>query len=93
MFLFINRHRRAALALLTLSVAVLVSAIVWAVPGSNSGQWQLRTDFECGNNNLYCVVWEFSPGVTTGEPCCVTASDYAFNIPVCTSFEVFPVDP
>jgi len=92
MFQAMNRHRKTTLALLSLSAALLISVIVWAVPGGNSGGWALSEDFECIDTPLYCVVWEFSPGEPSGPPCCVTASNLAFNVPTCTNFRTEPID-
>ncbi len=85
---FIKRHRKATLIGSSLSAALLISTLVWAVPGGNTGQWVLRDNFECVDTSLYCVVWEFSPGETTAEPCCVTAANFAFNVPSCSNYDV-----
>jgi len=91
MFQFVNRYRRTTLVLLGLSIALLISAFASAFPGSGNGRWVQTSDFRCSDSELYCVVWEFSPGDDLEDeegPCCVTQTDYFLNQPTCTSFRL-----
>ena len=84
MFRVMSRHRRMTLLLLSLTVALVASAFVWAFP---AGEWVLTPSYTCVDSSLYCVVWEFDDGDYEG-PCCVTPSAYSRNDPTCTNFRV-----